>query len=691
MNNIPQTHGFVVTPRATRVPAAETPKGTIASPLIVAAILVCGLYFGREILIPIAIAILLSFVLSPLVNLLRRLRLGRLFSVSVSVLIAAGTIGALSTVIGVQVAELAADVPRYQATIERKVEALRHGQLGHAMDYIANINRAIHETKPDENEKKKADAAQSSADQAPEPPKPVLVEMKDRPPSPLELANTVLSPVVQPLATAGIVFVVLLFILMQREDLRDRLIRLAGSSDLHRTTVAMDDAARRLSRYFLGQLALNSAFGLVIGLGLWAIGVPNPVLWGIVSAVFRFVPYIGAFLSALLPLAVAAGVDPGWTMVIYTLILFGVIEPLVGHVIEPLVYGHSTGLSPFAVLVSALIWAFLWGPVGLLLSTPLTVCLVVLGRHVDSLEFLDVLFSDRAALTPVENFYQRMLADDPDEAQEHADEILQTCSLSSYYDDVVLRGLELASRDAARGVLTVEQKTAIRRSIAALIEELDERDDGEPETSSKTLPRLLAGARGKEALDCDDDLAAQEADQVAELPEEWQREGAVLCISGRGFLDEAGASIVAQLLRKRGFGTRIVPFSDVGRSHLAEFDPGPVKLICIVSLAISGEPAHLRRLVDRLRAKVPGVRIAVGLWRIDEDPNFAQSRRKDIGADIEITSVRDAVLVVQSAAVATDGQPVGADTNKRPTPPRQALPEPAKGRRSRNAADEFLM
>ena len=266
-----------------------------------------------------------------------------------------------------------------------------------------------------------------------------------------------------PLATVGIVFVVLLFVLMQREDLRDRMIRLAGSSDLHRTTVAIDDAARRLSRYFVVQLALNAAFGIVIGVGLYVIGVPNPVLWAIFSALMRFVPYLGAVLSAILPMALAAAVDPGWNMMIAVAILFVILEPLTGQVFEPIFYGQSTGLSPFAVLVSALFWTWLWGPVGLLLSTPLTVCLVVLGRHVEHLEFLDVLFGDRPALTPVQNFYQRILAGDSEEVLGHAELILQQCALSSYYDEVVLKALELAARDAARGVLTARQKGAMRR------------------------------------------------------------------------------------------------------------------------------------------------------------------------------------------------------------------------------------
>ena len=248
--------------------------------------------------------------------------------------------------------------------------------------------------------------------------------------------------------------IVSIFILLQREDLRDRMIRLFGSSDLHRTTVAMNDAARRLSRYLLTQLAVNAAFGVIIGTGLAFIGIPSPVMWGVLGALLRFVPYIGAPLSAVMPLTLAAAVDPGWSTLLWTAALYLVVEPIMGQVVEPLVYGHSTGLSPFAVVVAATFWTWLWGPIGLILSTPLTLCLVVLGRHVARLEFLDVLLGDRPALTPVESFYQRMLAGDPDEVHDHAEVLLKQLSLASYYDDVALEGLRLAVIDAERGVLT---------------------------------------------------------------------------------------------------------------------------------------------------------------------------------------------------------------------------------------------
>ncbi|MFH6781593.1 MULTISPECIES: AI-2E family transporter [Methylobacterium] len=660
-----------------RVQAAETPGDGLAAPLVIAAVIVAALYFAREILIPIAIAVLLSFVIGPLVALLRKLRLGRIPSVGVAVLLLLAVVAGLGGLIGMQVADLSTGLPRYQRTIAEKAENLKAGPLGDLAGYMRSINHQIQqagapEQKPQEQkpqEQKPASGKPAPPPSVQNPDKPVLVEVRDREPGPVELAEKVLAPVISPLATLGIVFVVLIFILVQREDLRDRMIRLVGSSDLHRTTVAMDDAALRLSRFFLVQLGLNASFGLAIGVGLWLIGVPNPILWGIFSALMRFVPYIGAFLSALLPLALAAAVDPGWNMVLATAALFLVLEPLVGQFIEPLVYGHSTGLSPFAVLVSALFWTWLWGPVGLLLSTPLTVCLVVLGRHVDKLEFLDVLFGDRPALTPVENFYQRMLADDPDEAQELAEAILAQCSLSSYYDEVALKGLQLAATDARRGVLTESQLERIRVGIAQLIEDLSDRDDAAPETKPTLAGRLLSGRQDEDAP-CEAAPAVPDAPAPEDLPEAWRHEGAVLCVAGRGPLDEAASMMLAQLLGKHGFGTRVVPFEDVTRSGIAALDAAGARMICVSYLEISGTPAHLRYLVQRLRRRVPEAQVLVGLWPADDAVLTDPDARATLGADHYAVSLREGVEACLEAV-----RDVPAD---RPAPEPPAASRPAR-------------
>ncbi|WP_018262811.1 AI-2E family transporter [Methylobacterium sp. WSM2598] len=657
-----------------RIAAAETPGRGFALPLLIAALIVAALYFGREILIPIAIAVLLSFVLWPLVSLLRRLRLGRTASIGLSVLTCLGVVGLLTLIIGLQVADLGSNLPQYQRTIERKLENLREGPVGSVAGYMRSIGKHLQQAGsiPEDKAKPQDPTAPRPAPTVQNPDKPVLVEVRERELTPLELAERLLSPALAPLATTGIVFVVLMFILGQREDLRDRLIRLAGSSDLHRTTVAMNDAARRLSRFFLVQLALNAGFGVAIGIGLWIIGVPSPILWGIFTALMRFVPYVGAFLSALLPLLLAAAVDPGWHMVLATAALFLILEPIVGQVVEPLLYGHSTGLSPFAVLVSALFWTWLWGPVGLLLSTPLTVCLVVLGRHVDQLEFLDVLFGDRPALTPVENFYQRLLADDPDEAQELAESILSECSLSSYYDDVVLKGLQLAASDARRGVLTEEQLERIRTAIDELVTDLADREDVAPAAQTSLAGRLL-GRDADAAAPCDGEPAVPGAPAPETLPAPWRQKGAVLCVAGRGPLDEAASTMLSQLLEKNGLGTRVVPFAAVSRARIADLDAGEARMVCISYLEISGTPAHLRYLVQRVRRRLPQARILVGLWPTDDLALADPEARAALGADDHVTSLREAVEACLAAATG-EAASAGRPAPVAPAPRSASLP-----------------
>ncbi|MDB5559891.1 MAG: hypothetical protein JWQ36_2825, partial [Enterovirga sp.] len=631
-------------PAETRVTPAELPGLQGLLTVVVGVVVVAALYVGRDVFIPIVLAILLSFVLAPLVNLLRRVKVPRAPAVVLAVLFAISVMAGIGGLIGIQVAQLAADVPRYQATIVEKVDHLRDVTLGRANELIRRVGRQIQQA----NEQPAAPNTPSAAEETSPPPLPV--EVKERAATPLEIAHSVLGPIVHPLATAGIVLIVAIFILLQREDLRDRMIRLFGSQDLHRTTVAMDDAARRLSRYFLTQLALNAVFGLVIGLGLWAIGVPSPILWGVFSGLMRFVPYIGALVSAVFPVALAAAVDPaGWSMALWTVALFAITEPLMGHVIEPMVYGHSTGMSPFAVIISAIFWTWLWGPIGLLLSTPFTVVLVVLGRHVERLEFLDVLFGDRPALTPVESFYQRMLAGDADEALEHAELLLKERSLSAYYDEVALKGLQLAANDATRGVLTRPQLEMIRGAITDLVEDLDGHDDTDPGAKDEEDAAPVAPPRREQEVGAAPALE-ENAPEPQRLPPEWRHEGAILCIAGRGTLDEGAASMLAQLLRKHGLGARLVPHEAVSRGNITRLDTTGVAMVCISYLEISGSPAHLRYLLRRLRQKLPKAPLLVGLWPREEVILTDAALRSQVGADHYVVTLREALRVCIEAA-----------------------------------------
>jgi predicted PurR-regulated permease PerM len=622
-----------------KVPATEGPKPEGLMALATGVVVVVALYLGRDVLIPITLAILLSFVLAPLVGLLRRLRLPKVVAVLLAVLLALGVILLIGGLIGSQIASLAGDLPRYQATVLHKFEAVRgfamerlHTVMSHFAPHIGPHPTA-------------ADAAASAAATSDGGPQPLPVAVQEPTPSAFALFRRFLEPILSPIETVGIVLVVAIFILMQQEDLRDRLIRLFGSTDLHRTTLAIDDAAHRLSRYFLTQLCINAGFGVIIGIGLTIIGVPSPILWGVLGMLLRFVPYIGSLIAALLPICLAAAVDPNWGMSIWTLALFLVTESVMGQVVEPMLYGHSTGLSPVAVIVVAIFWSWLWGPIGLILSTPLTLCLVVVGRHVEKLEFFDVLLGDRPALTPVETFYQRLLAHDPDEMLEQAEDLLATRSLSSYYDEIAFKSLQLAAGDVGRGVVSEQQIARLRDDLQSLVDELEEYDDVDP---PQRLGKDTIGVAGVERADrgVPATLPAPDAnvEPVANPGEAQTPLPLVLCISGRGALDDAAAGMLAQLLRKHGFTTRLVPHEATSRSGIATLDLTDVRMICISYLEIVGHPTHLRYLLRRLRLRDANVPILVGLWPM-EDPFLSnEEMRTMMGASAYVTSLRDAVI-----------------------------------------------
>ncbi len=374
------------------------------------------------------------------------------------------------------------------------------GALGRAADMLEDLGRELKQPAP-------ADTAAPTTSASPPPtqppPKPLPVEVHPPEPGPVQALSDIVSPVLHPLATAGLIVIFVVFILLQREDLRNRMIRLAGAHDIQRTTAAIDDAAHRLSRLYLAQLGLNAAFGTFIAIGCWLIGLPSPVLWGMIAGVMRFVPYVGAVIAALFPVTLAVAVDPGWSMVVWTALLFAIGEPLVGHVIEPLLFGRSTGLSPVAVVAAAAFWTWLWGPIGLVLATPLTVCLVVLGRHVETLQFLDVMFGSTPALSPPEVFYQRMLASDPIEAADQAEEMLEEATLDEYYDTVAIPGLLLAQADLSRGALDDERVASVLAAVVELVDDLGEPPPGDGRAKDRRTPRpscASAGATGSMRL-----------------------------------------------------------------------------------------------------------------------------------------------------------------------------------------------
>jgi predicted PurR-regulated permease PerM len=625
-------------------------------------VIVAGLYLARDVLIPITLAILLSLVLSPLIRLLRRLRLGRVFSVVVAVVIALGVMLSVGGVIGSQIAELAQDLPRYQSTITRKVEAVQDLTVGRLNAVLDRAGRDFRREPAPRNPQPAAPSAGPAAQAA----APLPVEVHQPQPSPMEMVTTYLSPVLSPLAHLGIVLIVTIFVLLQREDLRDRMIRLFGSNDLHRTTVAMDDAAYRLSRFFLMQLMINAIFGIIIGVGLMIIGLPSPILWGILAGLLRFVPYVGALLGAVLPVGLAAAVDPGWSLVFWTAGLFLAIEPVIGHIIEPLAYGHSTGMSPVSVVLAAIFWSWIWGPIGLILATPLTLCLVVMGRHIDRLEFLDVILGDRPALTPVENFYQRTLAGDPDEAQEQAEILLKERSLCSYYDEVAMKGMHLATADVRRGVVTPPQLERIREAVTDLVDSLADHPDVEPaQPAAQKETRAMRLSAAEQKLPRE---PAAKLPDVADIPENWNQDGAVLCIAGRGPLDEISATLLAQILRKHGMGARVVPHQAVSRREIDTLEVGGALMVCVCSVQLQAVPPNLRYLLQRLRRKIPNVPMLVGVWQEGDPALQDEELHRSLGVQFMVASLREAVLACGKVAMA-----------EKPTIEADAAPAPAGG------------
>lgn len=632
-----------------RVSAADLPSLAGLLTLAVSVVTIAALYLARDLLIPLTLAVLLSFVLAPLVRLLRRARLPWPPAVLIAVLLALAVLLAVGGVIGAQIAGLADDLPRYETTIRKKVDTVQELTIGRVNRFLARIDElrgsksALGGSSSISGGGEQSSGEGGSSDAASPDGGAAAASSKTAPTTILE---KFLSPVLSPLATLGIVLVITLFILLQRDDLRDRFIRLVGARDLHRTTVALDEAVKRLSKYFLAQLALNTAFGVVIAIGLYFIGLPSPVLWGVVAGLCRFIPYIGAWIAAAFPLVLAAAVDPSWSTAAWTLALFVVAEPVMGQVIEPVVYGHSTGLSPVSVVVATIFWTWLWGPIGLILATPLTLCLVVLGRHVDRLEFLDVLLGDRPALSPIESFYQRMLAGDPDEAQDQAELLLRTRALSAYYDDIALKGLKLAAEDASREAISMAQLLSIRDAAQELVDELDEYDDAPPAAAEPPAePVSSAPAAASDATAPPEGHAG-----------DGRRIGTVLCVPGVSPLDEAASAMLAQLLAKHGLEAQRLAGDRSSRTAIAALSPTDIAVVCISALETGRSHARLRLLVRRLRRRLPGAQIMIGLWAQSENGAQAADMVGEVGADRCVVSLAQAVRVCldATASAATD-------------------------------------
>ena len=593
------------------------------------------LYFGRSVIMPITLGALLSFALTPPMLLLRRWHLGRTPSVAIVVGLAFLIAFGLGRLFVNQVSSLASNLPVYQQNLEDKVHSLQgnlgqsDGTIGRASEMLRRLNQELNNRSANS-----AGNALSGPSQPATPGKtgklgtslpalpsaPIAVEIRHPDPAPFEVLQSVIGPLLQPLATGALIILFVISFLLQRENLRDRFIRLVGSHDLQRTTQALDEAGTRVSRYLLLQLLVNSVYSCLIFIGLLVIGVPNALLWALMVLLLRFLPYLGPIIAAILPLALSLAVDPGWDMLIWTAMLYVSVEAISGNIIEPWLYGSNTGLSSVAIIVAATFWTWLWGPVGLLLSTPLTVCLAVLGEHAPPLRFLYVLLGNEAPLSPPETFYQRLLADDPDEAIDHSDAHVKEKSLADFYDTVAVPALMLAQVDAERGALSRALSLRIKTGIAEV-----------------TAWHATA-----------------ETPETSQTNSRYGNTPVVLCIAGRNDLDESASAMLAQLLEKNEVPVRsvtmeaIVPVAESSAYDVASM--AGIRLIC-VSLLASSSLTRARLLIRKLRRGHLGdTKILVGFWGASLDAEMRQDRLENMGCDQIVTSFTEAVTEIKKMA-----------------------------------------
>ncbi len=624
----PEEHENLVAadPLIGRDPNEDRKQVVRAAGLITAALVVAALYFASEVLIPVTLALLLTFILAPLVQVLHRIYVPRVPATVLSVLLALGIIVGIGSVIGTQIADLAGQLPAYQSSIEEKLVKLRDATL-------APITHAIERMEAQSEQRAAAPAKQQASPSAQQAPQPVPVQVQQPPLSPLRIGQSVIAPILHPLATILIMLVVTLFALLYREDLRDRAIRLFGSADLSRTTTAMDDAAHRLSRYFIAQLSINSAFGEVVAIGTYFIGLPHPILWGVLGTVLRFVPYIGAWAAAALPTLLAAAISPGWSMVAMTAGLFAVTEFSAGQIFEPLLYGHSTGLSPLAVIIAAIFWTWLWGPIGLIISTPLTLCAVVIGHHFEQLAFLDILLGSRAALRPSETLYQRLLAGDVDEAEQQLEDFAAKHGVREYYDDVAIEALQLASADFRAGKLSPASAAELRASFEELVEaaqDLLEKTHPAPHRHVTTAPSLMANAQ-------------------------------ILCLPGRGPFDDLATLMLAQLFRNEGVEASTSLHEAASRQKVGSLELKDIAAVCGLYLEIAGTPANARFLIRRLKQRSPNTKVVLGL--LQRSMIDVPEQTATLGADGYVSSLQEALDLTHRLLNAAPGRSTARESS----------------------------
>jgi len=598
------------------------PAALVTAARLASFAIICGLLFWAQVvLIPIALAALVTFLISPLVTRLDRWGLPRLVAVIVVAGGVTGLIGGLGYVVAGELAELARELPEYRDNIRNKIEDLRSmtrgGTLESVQDTIAEITADV--------ERDAAAEARAAADEDDREPVRVAVEPERQLIGDTEL----LGPVFQAAATAGLTMLLSIFMLIKREDLRNRLVSLAGQASLAVTTKAFSEAGQRISRYLLMQFIINASMGLAVGLGLYLIGVPYSALWGLAAAVLRYIPYVGPWLAALLPITVSLVTAPGWEQVALVVGLFLVLELFSNNVMEPWLYGQSVGLSPIAVIVAAIFWTWLWGPVGLVIATPITACLVVLSRYIPELAAFDRLLSERPALQPHLWLYQRLLARDEDEAEDIVEEHREGHSLSETCDELLLGSLLALKRDLADGRLISEDGEFVESALREMVDELDESVD-----SKMACP---ADGEGEPAL---------------EAPEPVLLVGMPV----RDTLDDIALQLLRVMLREVHCTLEILSPQTLIGERIAEVEVRRPAAVCIASLP--GDLMATRHVCKRLRARLPALPLIVGrLLNSRKAPERSRQLLKAAGAQHVVSTLeelRDLLQqVVRSAPGAT--------------------------------------
>jgi len=580
--------------------------------LILVIAVIAVLYLAKEVLVPFALALLLSFLLAPAVRRLERLKIGRVASVVTAVVLAFSVIGFIGWIVADQFVDLSTNLPVYSANISSKIEALKSpsGPLGKLRRFADVLSHPKKKDETSQSVEKKDGPVEPQED--PEPPAtqpvPVLIEQTTDWFAYLQRFAT---PTLSALGHAGIVIVFVIFMLIQREDLRNRMIRLIGSSQINTTTQAFDEASHRLSRYLTMQLIVNAGYGCTLAAGLYLIGLPNAILWGLLAGLFRYIPYVGPAIAAIMPIALSLAAFDSWSYPLMTIALFIVLELISSNLVEPLLYGSTTGISTIGLLMAAVFWTWLWGAVGLVLATPLTVCIAVMGRYVPRMAFFDVLLSDEAVLEPSAHLYQRLLAGDHDEAAKLVDKHYSEGSLLEVYDTVLLPALCLVEQDGHRGGLSESKLQHVRDNVRDLVDELAERANHKEE--------------GVES----------EADA-----ESATRQRSVICLPARDESDEIAATMLTHLLVAQGYSVEQVSVHSLAGEMLDQVAE-QYKPVVVVSSVPPFTATHTRYLSKRLRARFPDQKIIIGLW--NSTGGKAEERVRSSSADKVVTTLTQVI------------------------------------------------